>query len=180
MKELDIAELNTNTHQFDTIQDEICEPPTVNPTKSPSPYPTKEPTPTPTNNPTNAPTSGPTKYPTRPPTQEPSTDPTQEPTPTPTKQPLRREQLSLIFSMLGTPFKNELDWITSIDAKEWVYQLQYQPGHDLRKIFKNGKPEAIIVKRIYLKMVKRIKNNIFIHIIHYYQYQVVQLHNRIK
>eukprot|EP01083_Nonionella_stella_P002154 6199_1 len=53
------------------------------------------------------------------------------------------EQLSLIFSILGTPFAHELDWITSQDARDWVTQLRYQPGHDLRKIFKNGKPEAI-------------------------------------
>eukprot|EP01084_Bolivina_argentea_P114203 203368_1 len=69
------------------------------------------------------------------------------------------EQLSLIFSILGTPFKHELDWITSIDAKEWVYQLQYQPGHDLRKIFKNGKPEAIdlIKQMLEINPNKRIK-----------------------
>ena len=69
------------------------------------------------------------------------------------------EQLSLIFSILGTPMKHELCWITSEDAKEWVNQLEYQSGHDLRKIFKNGKPEAIdlIKQMLEINPSKRIK-----------------------
>jgi len=53
------------------------------------------------------------------------------------------EQLSLIFSIVGTPLPHELDWISSRDARDWVNQLEFQRGHDLRKIFKNGKPECI-------------------------------------
>jgi len=61
------------------------------------------------------------------------------------------EQLSLIFSIVGTPPAHQLDWITSPDAREWVNQLEYQQGHDLRKIFKNGKPEAIdLIKHMLL------------------------------
>ena len=55
--------------------------------------------------------------------------------------------------------RHELGWITSEDAKEWVNQLDYQSGHDLRKIFKNGKPEAIDLIRQMLEInpSKRIK-----------------------
>lgn len=69
------------------------------------------------------------------------------------------EQLSLIFSILGTPMRHELGWITSDDAKEWVNQLEYQDGHDLRKIFKNGQPEAIdlIKQMLEINPSKRIK-----------------------
>ena len=68
------------------------------------------------------------------------------------------EQLSLIFSILGTPLKHELDWITSQDAKDWVSQLDTQSGHDLRKIFKTGKPEAIdlIKQMLEINPYKRI------------------------
>jgi len=53
------------------------------------------------------------------------------------------EQLSLIFSIIGSPKRHETSWITSVDAREWVLKLTPQSGEDLRKIFKNGRPEAI-------------------------------------
>jgi len=69
------------------------------------------------------------------------------------------EQLSLIFSILGTPSQHELEWITSEDAKDWVNHLKFQNGHDLRKIFKNGEPEAIdlIQQMLQINPARRIK-----------------------
>ena len=69
------------------------------------------------------------------------------------------EQLSLIFSILGSPMKHELGWITREYAKKWLNQhLEYESGHDLRKIFKNGKPEAIdlIKQMLEINPSKRI------------------------
>ena len=53
---------------------------------------------------------------------------------------------------MGTPSAHQLEWITSPDAREWVNQLEFQQGHDLRKIFKNGKPEAIDLIRMMLEI----------------------------
>merc|ERR1712154_560131 len=63
------------------------------------------------------------------------------------------------MGILGTPLKHELEWISSKDAREWVEQLEYQQGHDLRKIFKNGKPEAIdlIKQMLEINPSKRMK-----------------------
>ena len=66
----------------------------------------------------------------------------------------RHELLSLILSIRGTPFEHDTQWIRSKDAslRDWVNQWEYQPGHDLRKIFKGGKPEAIDLCRQMLQI----------------------------
>ncbi len=53
------------------------------------------------------------------------------------------EQLSFIFEILGTPFKHELNWITSMDAKNYILNLGHEKGHDLRKICKNASAQEI-------------------------------------
>ena len=68
------------------------------------------------------------------------------------------EQIGLIFSIIGSPSKHDLSWITSSDALNWVNHLEHQNGHDLHKIFKNAKPDAIdlIKKMLIINPYKRI------------------------
>eukprot|EP01084_Bolivina_argentea_P114204 203371_1 len=69
------------------------------------------------------------------------------------------EQIQLIFHILGTPLKHELNWITSVDAKNYVLNLKPQNPLDLRKIFKKCDVEGIdlIQRMLEINPAKRIK-----------------------
>jgi len=61
------------------------------------------------------------------------------------------EQLRIIFEILGTPTCDNLDWIKTPEAKNWVKGMKQYKGHSLDKVFHQATPDALdLLKRMLL------------------------------
>jgi len=53
------------------------------------------------------------------------------------------EQLKIIFEVLGTPSCDNLDWIKTPEARQWVAHMKPYKGRSLQKIFSEATPDAL-------------------------------------
>lgn len=68
------------------------------------------------------------------------------------------DQLKLIFSLIGTPAPDSLDWIKTPEAKQWVKRMTPSKGKNLGKILTKATPDALdlVTKMLRLDPSKRI------------------------
>jgi len=69
------------------------------------------------------------------------------------------DQLKLIFSLLGTPEPDSLDWIKTPEAKQWVKRMTPSKGKSLERIVTKATPDALdlLIKMLKLDPSKRIR-----------------------
>jgi len=68
------------------------------------------------------------------------------------------EQLRIIFEILGTPGDDNLNWIKTPEAKQWVRHIIPHRGITIQKIFAKAAPEAqdLLARMLQVDPTKRI------------------------
>jgi len=68
------------------------------------------------------------------------------------------DQLKMIFSILGTPEPDSLNWIKTPEAKMWVKRMAPSKGRNLKKMFSTASADALdlLTKMLELDPGKRI------------------------
>jgi len=71
------------------------------------------------------------------------------------------EQLKIIFKIVGTPKKDQLDWIKTKEAKQWVSNMKEHKGSDFDVLFKKADDDArdLLQKMLTLDPTKRVTIN---------------------
>jgi len=88
------------------------------------------------------------------------------------------DQLKLIFRLLGTPPRDNLDWIKSPEAKQWVKGMAPTKAKDLRRFLPNATPEAVNIIELMLRLDPGLRISVEDALEHSYFKEVRELHGK--